>query len=69
MLIIVSFIIIIIWGIYFVIHLINTIENNNPISNSFIYSLLSSFVKSLFFDNKIFPLDNLLLYNSLQLRE
>ena len=48
-LIIVSFIIIISWGIHFVIHLINTIENNNPISNSFIYSLLSSFIKSLFF--------------------
>ena len=37
MLIIVSFIIIIIWGIYFVIHLIYTIGNNNTISNYFIY--------------------------------
>jgi hypothetical protein len=35
-------IIIIIWGIYFVIHVIDTIENNNPISNSVIYSSLSS---------------------------
>jgi uncharacterized protein YneF (UPF0154 family) len=41
-LIIISFIIIIIWGIYFVIHVIDTIENNNPISNSVIYSSLSS---------------------------
>jgi uncharacterized protein YneF (UPF0154 family) len=41
-LIIISFIIIIIWGIYFVIHIIDTIENNNPISNSFISSSLSS---------------------------
>jgi uncharacterized protein YneF (UPF0154 family) len=41
-LIIISFIIIIIWGIYFVIHIIDTIENNNPISNSFISSALSS---------------------------
>jgi hypothetical protein len=40
-LIIVSFIIIIIWGIYFVIHIINTIENNNPVSNSLIYSSYS----------------------------
>ncbi len=40
-LIIVSFIIIIIWGIYFVIHIINTIENK-PVSNSLIYSLSSS---------------------------
>jgi uncharacterized protein YneF (UPF0154 family) len=48
MLIIVSFIIIIIWGIYFVIHVINTIENNNPISNSLIYSSLSSFIQSYF---------------------
>jgi ABC-type nickel/cobalt efflux system permease component RcnA len=52
-LIIVSFIIIISWGIYFVIHVINTIENNNnnnPISNSFIYSSLSSFfIKPYFF--------------------
>jgi hypothetical protein len=30
-LIIISFIIIIIWGIYFVIHIIDTIENNNPV--------------------------------------
>jgi hypothetical protein len=37
-LIIISFIIIIIWGIYFVIHIIDTIENNNPVSNSFISS-------------------------------
>jgi len=36
-LIIISFIIIIIWGIYFVIHIIDTIENNNPVSNSLIY--------------------------------
>jgi uncharacterized protein YneF (UPF0154 family) len=42
LLIIISFIIIIIWGIYFVIHIIDTIENNNPISNSFISSSLSS---------------------------
>jgi hypothetical protein len=42
-LIIISFIIIIIWGIYFVIHIINTIENN-PVSNSLIYSLSSSLV-------------------------
>ena len=48
MLIIVSFIIIIIWGIYFVIHVIKTIENNNPIFNSLIYSSLSSFIKSYF---------------------
>jgi len=49
-LIIVSFIIIISWGIHFVIHLINTIEeNNNPISNNFIYLLFSSFIKSLLF--------------------
>ena len=41
-LIIISFIIIIIWGIYFVIHIIDTIENNNPVSNSFIPSSLSS---------------------------
>jgi hypothetical protein len=41
-LIIISFIIIIIWGIYFVIHVIDTIENNNPVSNSVIYSSLSS---------------------------
>jgi len=41
-LIIISFIIIIIWGAYFVIHVIDTIENNNPVSNSFIYSSLSS---------------------------
>jgi len=41
-LIIISFIIIIIWGIYFVIHIIDTIENNNPVSNSFISSSLSS---------------------------
>jgi hypothetical protein len=41
-LIIVSFIIIIIWGIYFVIHIINTIENNNPVSNSLTYSSYSS---------------------------
>lgn len=41
-LIIISFIIIIIWGVYFVIHVIDTIENNNPVSNSFIYSSLSS---------------------------
>jgi len=41
-LIIISFIIIIIWGAYFVIHIIDTIENNNPVSNSFIYSSLSS---------------------------
>ena len=41
-LIIVSFIIIIIWGIYFVIHIISTIENNNPVSNSLIYSSYSS---------------------------
>ena len=40
-LIIISFIIIIIWGIYFVIHIINTIENNNPISNNLIYGSLS----------------------------
>ena len=33
-LIIISFIIIIIWGIYFVIHVIDTIENNSPVSNS-----------------------------------
>ena len=43
-LIIISFIIIIIWGIYFVIHIIDTIENNNPVSNSFIYLSLSSSV-------------------------
>ena len=42
-LIIISFIIIIIWGIYFVIHIINTIENN-PVSNSLIYSLSLSLV-------------------------
>ena len=49
-LIIVSFIIIISWGIHFVIHLINKIEeNNNPISNNFIYLLFSSFIKSLLF--------------------
>jgi len=49
-LIIVSFIIIISWGIHFVIYLINTIEeNNNPISNNFIYLLFSSFIKSLLF--------------------
>ena len=41
-LIIISFIIIIIWGIYFVIHIIDTIENNNPVSVSFISSSLSS---------------------------
>ena len=41
-LIIISFIIIIIWGIYFVIHIIDTIENNNPVSKSFISSSLSS---------------------------
>jgi len=41
-LIIISFIIIIIWGAYFVIHVIDTIENNNPLSNSFIYSSLLS---------------------------
>jgi hypothetical protein len=41
-LIIVSFIIIIIWGIYFVIHFISTIENNNPVSNSLIYLSYSS---------------------------
>jgi uncharacterized protein YneF (UPF0154 family) len=41
-LIIISFIIIIIWGIYFVIHIIDTIENNNPVPNSFISSSLSS---------------------------
>jgi uncharacterized protein YneF (UPF0154 family) len=41
-LIIISFIIIIIWGFYFVIHIIDTIENNNPVSNSFISSSLSS---------------------------
>ena len=41
-LIIISFIIIIIWGIYFVIHVIDTIINNNPVSNSVIYSSLSS---------------------------
>ena len=41
-LIIISFIIIIIWGVYFVIHIIDTIENNNPVSNSFISSSLSS---------------------------
>jgi len=43
-LIIISFIIIIIWGIYFVIHVIDTIENNNPVSNSVIYSSLSSLI-------------------------
>lgn len=48
-LIIVSFIIIISWGIHFVIHLINTIGNNNTISNNFIYLLLSSFAKSSLF--------------------
>ena len=48
MLIVVSFIIIIIWDIYFVIHVIKTIENNNPIFNSLIYSSLSSFIKSYF---------------------
>jgi NO-binding membrane sensor protein with MHYT domain len=41
-LIIISFIIIIIWGIYFVIHVIDTIENNNPVSNSLIYLSSSS---------------------------
>jgi hypothetical protein len=41
-LIIISFIIIIIWGAYFVIHVIDTIENNNPLSNNFIYSSLLS---------------------------
>jgi hypothetical protein len=41
-LIIISFIIIIIWGIYFVMHIIDTIENNNPVSNSLIYLSSSS---------------------------
>ena len=48
-LIIVSFIIIISWGIYFVIHPIYTIGNNNTISNYFIYLLLSFFAKSSLF--------------------
>jgi hypothetical protein len=43
-LIIVIFIIIISWGIHFVIHIINSIENNNPLSNSLIYWSLSSFL-------------------------
>jgi len=41
-LIIVSFIIIIIWGIYFVIHVINTMQNNHQISNNLIYLSFSS---------------------------
>ena len=41
-LIIISFIIIIIWGIYFVIHIIYTIDNNTSVSNSLIYASSSS---------------------------
>ena len=40
-LIIISFIIII-WGIYFVIHIIYTIDNNTSVSNSLIYASSSS---------------------------